>query len=208
MSQECLSSAQPQLCLCLDIDHVELEPDLQTDFLAWTWTCLIAMDLPVWSLHCVWPRLWLLDLILTLTCQLTSWLDLRPASSPQTCLWSGLLIEPGCCLWDCPYCHSIAPCQGGHCPQPALWPPSTPSSPPVREQPCSRCSLTQQKQAASQGKVSQDTSLPARLAGPVSSLTRTHSPMVSEQESRAGPGKATWAGQQQQGSAKSPVMAR
>lgn len=56
------------------------------------WLPGVTLDLPhhygpaCWSLDCVWPRLWLLDLILTLTCRLTSWLDFGPAILPQTCL--------------------------------------------------------------------------------------------------------------------------
>lgn len=72
------------------------------------WFPSLTSDLPHhcgpvrWPLGCVWPWLALLDLILT--CGLTSWLEVRPASSPQNCLmiwtlsWSWLPLPDLLCL--------------------------------------------------------------------------------------------------------------
>lgn len=70
-------------------------PDLQTPCLAWPRLCLVTRDLHGLAELCLtWVTI--TGLILTPTCRLTSQVDLRPSSSPQTVQQSGLWAA----LWD------------------------------------------------------------------------------------------------------------
>lgn len=81
-SQVSRCPSSPELCLWLAMDPTDW------DILAWAWTCLITVILPNdhWTVSDPW--LPLSDLILAPSCELTSWLDLRFASSP----WTWLII--------------------------------------------------------------------------------------------------------------------
>lgn len=46
-----LPASQPCLCLATDPVDLDLDPDSRTDYLAWSWTCLITTDLS--SDHCL-----------------------------------------------------------------------------------------------------------------------------------------------------------
>lgn len=68
----------------------------QIDFLAWPW----LLPYPYGS---AW---WSLVMILTLTCRLTSQIDLRPASSPQHCFIICTFCWTGHHIRDCPPCFT------------------------------------------------------------------------------------------------------
>ena len=130
MLEECWSPAQPQLCLAMK----PLDPDLnlQTNFLACLWPCLLNCG----------PAAWSMDVILTYS--LTSWLSLRPALSSRY----GFICTPG---WTWPPSQHLSclPCldtvglsPGQQSPDPAVGSPLVPCSPSLREQPCPCCCLT------------------------------------------------------------------
>lgn len=81
-SQVSWCPSPPELYLWLAMDPIDW------DILAWAWTWLITVVLPNdhWTVSDPW--LPLPDLILAPSCELTSWLDLRFASSP----WNWLMI--------------------------------------------------------------------------------------------------------------------
>lgn len=167
-------SAQPQSCLYLDTDRVYLDPDLQIDFLldlgpaSSLWTCLLITELYLTQVMIAGsdpdpdPDLRVYFLAWSQACLITTNLPDNLDS------WLSH-------LWACHYCHGIAPsvrplplacavvtlnyllpvCQGATLP--LLF-------------------LTQQKQAASWRKVSQERSLPPTLAGAASSLSRVTVP--------------------------------